>query len=70
MAKTKVEAKTEKDKRNKKVMMEMATLSKTQRSPLSSNLPPGNHGKTTLQQSYHTIDLRGRTKIGCAQGGI
>ncbi len=62
-------SKDEKDKRNKKVMTEMVTLSRTQRSSSSSNLPPRNHGKTTLQQSYHTIDLRGRTKFGCAQGG-
>jgi hypothetical protein len=69
MAKTKVEANTEKDERNKKVMTEMETLSRTQRSPLSSNLSPENCGKTTLQQFYHMIDLRGWTKFGCAQGG-
>jgi hypothetical protein len=69
MAKTKVETKTEKDKRNKKVMMEMETFSKTQRSPSSSNLPLENCGKTTLQQFYHMIKLHGWTKFGCAQGG-
>jgi hypothetical protein len=65
--KTKVEAKTEKDKRNKKVMTEMETSSRTQRSLSSLNLLPENHGKTTLQQFYHMIDLRGWTKFGCAQ---
>jgi hypothetical protein len=45
----KEEAKTEKDGRNGKVMTEMETLSRTLCSPLSSNLPPGNCGRTTLQ---------------------
>jgi hypothetical protein len=40
MAKTNEEAKTEKDKRNEKVMTEMETSSRTQRSLSSSNLPP------------------------------
>jgi hypothetical protein len=47
--KTKEEAKMEKDGRKGKVRTEMETLSSTLRSLLSSNLPPGNHGKTTLQ---------------------
>jgi hypothetical protein len=55
--------------KKQKMMTEMETLSRTQHSPSHSNLPPENCGKTTLQQSYYMIDLRGRTKFGCAQGG-
>jgi hypothetical protein len=56
-----------KGQQKQKVMTEMETSSRTLRSPSSSNLPLGNRKKTTLQQSYHTIDLHGRTKFGCAQ---
>jgi hypothetical protein len=63
MAKTKVEAKTEKDERNKKVMTEMETLSRKQCSSLSSNLLLENLENTTLQQFYHMINLHGWKKI-------
>jgi hypothetical protein len=52
--------------KKQKVRTEMETLSRTLCSLLSSNLPPGNCGKTTLQQSYHTINLCGQAKFGCA----
>ncbi len=69
MAKMKEGAKTVKDRRKGKVRMEMETASRTLRSPLSPNLLPRNRGKTTLQWSYHTINLRLRAKFGCVQGG-
>ena len=59
----------EKDGRNKKVRMETETWSRTLLIPMSSNSPPGNHGKTILQTSYLTIGPHGRTGFICVLGG-